>query len=219
MNDQLILKFPSHQAYKREDFYVSPGNQEAYDFISSWPRWIKRIVNIFGPSGSGKSHLASILKNKTSCVQINSNEIDEKIFIRYKTKETLIIENLDKKISEKLLFSLWNVALQDNKYLMTTSKKPISSYKFKLKDLESRVKSSLIFGINLPNDDLISVILAKNFSDKQIKVEKKHIDYIIKRIDRSYEKISQFILTLDKYSLKKGSPFGLKLIKEVIKMI
>ena len=53
----------------------------------------------------------------------------------------------------------------------------------------------------------------------EIKVEKKHIDYIIKRIDRSYEKISQFILTLDKYSLKKGSPFGLKLIKEVLKMI
>ncbi len=219
MNDQLILKFPSHQAYKREDFYVSPSNQEAYDFINSWPRWIKKIVNIFGPSGSGKSHLASILKNKTSCLQINSNELNEKIFIRYKTKETLIIENLDKKISEKLLFSLWNVALQDNKYLMTTSKKPISSYKFKLKDLESRVKSSLIIGINLPNDDLISVILAKNFSDKQIKVEKKHIDYIIKRIDRSYEKISQFILTLDKYSLKKGSPFSLKLIKEVLKMI
>ena len=219
MNDQLILKFPSHQAYKREDFYVSPSNMQAYDFINSWPRWIKRIVNIFGPSGSGKSHLASILKNKTSCLQINSNELNEKIFIRYKTKETLIIENLDKKISEKLLFSLWNVALQDNKYLMTTSKKPISSYKFKLKDLESRVKSSLIIGINLPNDDLISVILAKNFSDKQIKVEKKHIDYIIKRIDRSYEKISQFIFTLDKYSLKKGSPFSLKLIKEVLKMI
>ena len=219
MNDQLILKFPSRQAYKREDFYVSPSNQAAYDFINSWPRWIKKIVNIFGPSGSGKSHLASILKNKTSCLQINSNELNEKIFIKYKTKETLIIENLDKKISEKLLFTLWNVALQDNKYLMTTSKKPISSYKFKLKDLESRVKSSLIIGINLPNDDLISVILAKNFSDKQIKVEKKHIDYIIKRIDRSYEKISQFIFTLDKYSLKKGSPFSLKLIKEVLKMI
>ena len=63
MNDQLILKFPTHQAYKKEDFYVSPSNQEAYDFINSWPKWIKRIINIYGPPGSGKSHLASILKN------------------------------------------------------------------------------------------------------------------------------------------------------------
>ena len=219
MNDQLILKFPTQKAYKKEDFYVSPSNQEAYDFVNNWPKWIRRIVNIYGPSGSGKSHLASILKSKTTCLQIDSSELNDKIFIRYKTKEALILENLKENISEKLLFSLWNSALQDNKYLLITSVKPLNSYKFKLKDLMSRVKSTLIIGIKLPSDDLISVILAKNFSDKQIKVEKKHIDYIIKRIDRSYEKISQFILTLDKYSLKKGSPFGLKLIKEVLKMI
>ena len=219
MSNQLILKFPSHQAYKKEDFYVSPSNQEAYDFINSWPKWIKRTVNIFGPSGSGKSHLASILKSKISSLQIEANNLNDETFFKFKTKEVLIIENLNARVSENLLFSLWNVALQDNKYLLITSTKPISSFKFKLRDLISRVTSSLIIGINLPSDDLISVILAKNFSDKQIKVEKKHIDYIIKRIDRSYEKISQFILTLDKYSLKKGSPFGLKLIKEVLKMI
>ena len=219
MNDQLILKFPSRQAYKKEDFYVSPSNQEAYDLIEQWPNWIKRIVNIFGPSGSGKSHLVSILKSKTSSLQVESSKLKEEIFINFKIKEALIIENLDEKVSERLLFSLWNTALQDNKYLLITSKKPINSFKFNLKDLMSRVKSSLVVGINLPSDDLISVIIAKNFSDKQIRVEKKHIDYIIKRIDRSYEKISQFILTLDKYSLKKGSPFALKMIKEVLKMI
>ena len=219
MSNQLILKFPSHQAYKKEDFYVSPSNQEAYDFINSWPKWIKRTVNIFGPSGSGKSHLTSILKSKISSLQIEANNLNDETFFKFKTKEVLIIENLNASVSENLLFSLWNVALQDNKYLLITSTKPISSFKFKLRDLISRVTSSLIIGINLPSDDLISVILAKNFSDKQIKVEKKHIDYIIKRIDRSYEKISQFILTLDRYSLKKGSPFGLKMIKEVLKMI
>ena len=219
MNNQLILKFPSHRAYKKEDFYVSPSNQEAYDLINSWPKWIKRTVNIFGPSKSGKSHLASILKNKTSSLQIESNKLNEDVFLKFKTKEALIIENLNDQVEEKLLFSIWNVAIQDNKYLLITSLKPINSFKFKLKDLMSRVRSGLIIGINLPSDDLISVILAKNFSDKQIKVEKKHIDYIIKRIDRSYEKISQFILTLDKYSLKKGTPFALKMIKEVLKMI
>ena len=219
MSDQLILKFPTHNAYKKEDFYVSPSNQEAYDFINSWPRWIKRIINIFGPPGSGKSHLASMLKSKTSCQLIESKDLNDQVFFKFKTKEALIIENLEEKVSETLLFSLWNFALQDNKYLLITSTKPINSYKFKLQDLASRVASSLVIGINLPSDDLISVILAKNFSDKQIKVEKKQIEYIVKRIDRSYEKISQFILTLDKYSLKKGSPFSLKLIKEVLKMI
>ncbi len=219
MNDQLILKFSSQNAFKKEDFYVSPSNSEAYDFINNWPNWIRRIVNIFGPSGSGKTHLASILKTKTSYLQINPDKLNEKTFLKFKTREALIIDDLNEKVSEEALFSLWNTAINDNKYFLITSKKPISSFKFKLPDLISRVNSSIAIGINLPSDDLISVIIAKNFSDKQINVDKKHIDYIIKRIDRSYEKISQFIITLDKYSLKKGSPFSLKMIKEVLKMV
>ena len=219
MTDQLILKFPTNKAYLKEDFYVSSSNQQAYNFISSWPKWVKKIANIFGPSGSGKTHLASILKSKTTTFEIQSDSLNDKIFFEFKTKEALIIENLNEKVSENLLFSLWNLALQDNKYLLITSNKPINTYKFKLPDLNSRINSCINIGIKLPRDDLISVILSKNFSDKQIKVEKKHIDYIIKRIDRSYGKISQFILILDKYSLKKGSPFSLKLIKEVLKMI
>jgi len=219
MTDQLLLKFPASRVYLKEDFYVSSSNNEAFKLVEGWPRWIKKTVNIFGPKGSGKTHLVSLLKNKTSVIEIESGKLTDKIFFQFKVKEALIIENLNKNISENLLFSLYNIALQDNKYFLITSEKPINKFDFKLMDLRSRVNSTMIIGIDLPSDDLISVILSKNFSDKQIKVEKKHIDYIIKRIDRWYEKISQFISILDKYSLKKGNPFSLKLIKEVLKMI
>ena len=219
MTNQLLLKFPSKQAYLKEDFYVSSSNNEAFKLIESWPKWIKKTVNIFGPQGSGKTHLVSMLKNKTSTSVVDSNKVNDQIFFEFKLKEVLIIENLKENISENLLYSLYNVAQQDNKYFVLTSRKPINKFNFKSKDLKSRVKSTTIIGIDLPSDELISVILSKNFSDKQIKVEKKHIDYVIKRIDRSYEKISQFISTIDKYSLKKGSPFSLKLIKEVLNMI
>ena len=46
MTDQLILNFPIIKNYSKEDFYVSSSNKEAYDFIISWPKWVKRIVNI-----------------------------------------------------------------------------------------------------------------------------------------------------------------------------
>ena len=96
----------------------------------------KRIVNIFGPSGSGKSHLASILKSKTKCLEILPKDLNENIISTFKTKEVLIIENFNEKISEQLLFSIWNTALQDNKYFLINSIKPINSYKFKLPDLD-----------------------------------------------------------------------------------
>ena len=219
MTDQLLLKFPSKQAYLKEDFYVSSSNNEAFKLIESWPKWIKKTVNIFGPQGSGKTHLISMLKNKTSTIDVDSNQVTDQIFFEFKLKEVLIIENLKENISENLLYTLYNVAQQDNKYFVLTSREPINKFNFKSMDLKSRVNSTTIIGIDLPSDELISVILSKSFSDKQIKVEKKHIDYVIKHIDRSYEKISQFISTIDKYSLKKGSPFSLKLIKEVLNMI
>ena len=219
MTDQLLLKYPSKQAYLKEDFYVSSSNNEAFKLIESWPKWIKKTVNIFGPQGSGKTHLISMLKNKTSTIDVDSNQVTDQIFFEFKLKEVLIIENLKENISENLLYTLYNVAQQDNKYFVLTSREPINKFNFKSMDLKSRVNSTTIIGIDLPSDELISVILSKSFSDKQIKVEKKHIDYVIKRIDRSYEKISQFISTIDKYSLKKGSPFSLKLIKEVLNMI
>ena len=87
MADQLILKFPTNKVYLKEDFYVSSSNQEAYEFINSWPRWIKRIANIFGPPGSGKTHLASSLKTKTSTLEIQSDSLNDKIFFKFKTKK------------------------------------------------------------------------------------------------------------------------------------
>ena len=118
MNDQLLLKFPLNHVYLKDDFYVSSGNVEAFRLIDSWPRWIKKTVNIFGPKGSGKTHLTSILKNKVSSLLIESGKLTEKIFFEFKTKEALILENLDENISENLLFSLYNIALQDNKYFL-----------------------------------------------------------------------------------------------------
>jgi len=219
MTDQLILKFPKKNVYLREDFYVSSSNQEAYNFINSWPKWFRKIINIYGPTNSGKTHLATILKKKTSTLFLKTDQLNDNTYFDFKTKEVLIIENLNEEINENILFSLWNLVIQDNKYFLITSIKPINFYNFKLPDLKSRVSSCFKVGIELPNDDLIGVIIAKNFSDKQVIIEKKHIDYIIKRIDRSYEKISQFISLLDKYSLKKGNAFSFKLIKEVLKMI
>ena len=106
MTDQLILKFPTNKIYFKEDFFVSSSNQEAYDFVDGWPKWIKRTVNIHGPEGSGKTHLASILKNKASFFEIQSDKITEKIFLTYKLKEILIVENYKANISENLFFSI-----------------------------------------------------------------------------------------------------------------
>ena len=219
MSEQLIFNFPFKKNYLKQDFYVSKNNFNAYKLIESWPKWPSRLINIFGTAGCGKTHLVNILKSKIQSVIISSDNISDEILNTYKTKECLIIDNYNNDISEKILYSIINQAYQDNKYLIISSTISIKMFEIKLLDLKSRFSSFIDIGIELPTDDLIRVILTKNFSDKQIQVSQKNIEYILKNIERSYEKINTFSNSIDSLSLTKAQPIKLNLIKKVLNEI
>ena len=218
MNDlnQLILNFDYDQNFKDQDFYVSKSNEFAFKLLNSWPKWEKNFVNLIGEKFSGKTHLVNIFLHKFKGIKIEANEINNEFLKKIKIFENIIIENLNNKIDENLLFTLLNIIDQDNKYLIITSKKPIVDYLFKLEDLNSRSKNFLLSTIEKPEDDLMFALILKNLSDRQIFIDKKLIDFIIKRIDRSYGKIFDFIYKIDEISLKRKKPIDFKIIKEVL---
>ncbi|MDC3349234.1 DnaA/Hda family protein [Candidatus Pelagibacter sp.] len=218
MNDlnQLILNFDYDQNFKDQDFYVSKSNEFAFKLLNSWPKWEKNFVNLIGEKFSGKTHLINIFLEKFKGIKIEANEIDNEFLKKIKVFENIIIENLNDKIDENLFFTLLNIIEQDNKYIILTSKNPIVDYSFKLNDLNSRSKNFLLCNIEKPGDDLMFALILKNLSDRQISIDKKLVDFIIKRIDRSYGKIFDFIYKIDKISLKRKKPIDFKIIKEVL---
>ena len=218
MNDlnQLILNFDYDQNFKDQDFYVSKSNEFAFKLLNSWPKWEKNFVNLIGEKVSGKTHLINIFLKKFKVIKIEANEIDNEFLKKIKVFENIIIENLNDKIDENLLFTLLNIIDQDNKYIILTSKNPIVDYSFKLNDLNSRSKNFLLCNIEKPGDDLMFALILKNLSDRQISIDKKLVDFIIKRIDRSYGKIFDFIYKIDKISLKRKKPIDFKIIKEAL---
>ena len=218
MNDlnQLILNFDYDQNFKDQDFYVLKSNEFAFKLLNSWPKWEKNFVNLIGEKFSGKTHLINIFLKKFKGIKIEANEIDNEFLKKIKVFENIIIENLNDKIDENLLFTLLNIIDQDNKYIILTSKNPIVDYSFKLNDLNSRSKNFLLCNIEKPGDDLMFALILKNLSDRQISIDKKLVDFIIKRIDRSYGKIFDFIYKIDEISLKRKKPIDFKIIKEAL---
>jgi len=214
--NQLILNFDYDQNFKDQDFYVSKSNEFAFKLLNSWPKWEKNFVNLIGEKFSGKTHLISIFLEKFKGIKIEANQIDNEFLKKIKVFENIIIENLNDKIDENLLFTLLNIIDQDNKYIILTSKNPIVDYSFKLNDLNSRSKNFLLCNIEKPGDDLMFALILKNLSDRQISIDKKLVDFIIKRIDRSYGKIFDFIYKIDKISLKRKKPIDFKIIKEAL---
>ena len=214
--NQLILNFNYEQNFKDQDFYVAKSNEFSFKLLNSWPKWEKNFVNLIGQKFSGKSHLVNIFLEKFKGIKIEANELTNDTLKQIKIFENIIIENFNDQIDENLFFTLLNIIDQDNKYLIVTSKKPIVEHLFKLDDLNSRSKNFLLSHIEKPSDDLMFALILKNLSDRQISIDKKLIDFIIKRIDRSYGKIFDFIYKIDEVSLKRKKPIDFRIIKEVL---
>ena len=214
---QLVFKFPFKTKYYEQDYYVSSNNFAAYRLIESWPNWPDKWVNIYGPKGCGKTHLSNILKKKISVVQIfDAKKIDEEKISKFEKLDCLIIDNYENNIDENFFYSILNHFKQLDTYVVVNSFLPIKNIKIELKDLKSRAESFVSLGIELPTDDLLRVIISKYFSDKQIDISPKISEYIIKNIDRSYEKVFKFIKEIDDLSLSSGKSININLIKKVL---
>ena len=216
--NQQILKFDYDQNFKDQDFYVSKSNEHSFSLLNSWPKWDKNFINLIGEKFSGKSHLINIFLEKHRGIKINAEDINNDFLQQIKIYENIIVEDLTENINENLLFTLINTIDQDNKYLIVTSKIPIVDFKFKLNDLNSRSTNFILSQIEKPGDDLIYALILKNLSDRQISIDQKLIEFIIKRIDRTYGKISDFIYKIDEISLKRKKPIDFKIIKEALEV-
>ena len=214
--DQQIIKFDHEKNMTNEDFYLSKSNKHIFELLNNWPKWEKNFLNINGEKFSGKSHLVNIFIKKFRGIRFDAHQLDDSKLKEIKIHQNIVLENLDNTIDEKLFYTLFNMIDLDNKYLIVTSYKSIVDIEFKLNDLNSRAKNFLLQSIEKPDDDLVFALLVKNLSDRQIFIEKKLINYVIKRIDRSYSKIFEFIYKIDEMSLKKKKSIDLKIIKEVL---
>ena len=214
--NQEIIKFDYKKNFKDDDFYVSKSNKHIFELLNKWPKWEKNFLNINGENFSGKTHLINIFLKKFNGIKLESNSLNNNDLKDIKIHQNIVLENLNEKVDENLFFTLCNIIEQDNKYLIVTSNQPIVDINFDLIDLKSRSKNFLLQNIEKPDDELIFALILKNLSDRQISIDKKLINYIIKRIDRSYGKIIDFIYKIDEVSLKKKKSIDFKIIKEVL---
>ena len=214
--NQLLLDFNYEQNFKDDDFYVGKSNFYPFELINKWPKWEKNFLNISGEKSSGKTHLINIFLKKFNGIKIESNLLHNENLKTIKSYQNVILEDLKLNVNEKLIYTLFNIIDQDNKFLIITSSEPIAEINFKLEDLKSRTKNCLLAKIENPDDELMFALILKNLSDRQISLDKKLIDFIIKRIERSYGKIFEFIYKIDKISLKKKKSIDFKIINEAL---
>ena len=200
---QQLLNFEFNKSFNKNDFFVSDSNFYVYNLLLSWPKWEKRMLNIYGERYSGKTHLIKIFLQKNKGLILDPSKLKNYDFGQIRFNENIIIENIEECLEEDLFYSLIDTIERYNKFLIITSNKSIEELNIRLKDLKSRLKNCLFAEIGKPDDMLIQALITKNLADLQINIDSKLVDFISKRITRSYAKIKEFVCTIDEISLKK----------------
>ncbi len=200
---QQLFNFELNKSFNKNDFFVSESNFYAYKLLLSWPKWEKKIINIYGEKYSGKTHLVEIFLEKHNGLKINLKDLESYDLDELRFNENIIIDNISNDLDESLFYSFIDIIEKYNKFLILTSNISLNDLNFKLDDLKSRLKNCLYAEIQKPDDILIKALITKNLADYQIAIESKLVDYISKRITRSYIKIREFVCTINEISLKK----------------
>ena len=210
MSNQKFFNYQFSGIKDHQNYFVNQTNQKAYDLTML--EELNQNIMLFGPKKSGKSHLASLWKNKNKAIIYNNN-FSQII----NAKRNVVVDDFLGSSSEENLFHLINHCKLYNLKIYFTSSKNINTYNFKFKDLYSRLREFLYLEIKSPDDEMCKMLMIKLFSDKQIIIKNKEIfDFIFKRLTRTYFDIYILVEKLDRLSLEKKRQLTIPLIKEII---
>ena len=209
--EQIFFKYSLDPNLGIEDFFVSQSNLEAYNILLKSSDENKKIL-LLGPKKSGKTHLGLIWKNKNNAITYKKN-----LNFILENKKAVFIDNLFSEINETNIFHIINHCNLNNLKILITSEFNLSTYQFKIVDLSSRLKTFVNSKIYLPDDNLLVNLIMKLLSDKQIVIRNHEIfNYILKRVDRSYQKVFLLVEKIDQLSLVKKRELTIPLIKELL---
>lgn len=219
MAEQLILSLPVKPALGRDDYFVSAANALAVSAVENWRDWPQEKMVLVGPEGAGKTHLAYVWAGLsearvTEARAIKADDVAEL------ASGPLVVEDLDQIAGdldrETALFHLHNLLLAEGHSLLITSRMPPNRMTFALKDLASRMQAAPVVTLEALDDALLAAILVKLFTDRQININARVLDYVVPRISRSYAAARDFVAEMDARALREKKPIGRGLARAVL---
>jgi len=216
---QLALDLPARTSFSREDFLVSPSNEAAYGLIEGWHDWPARRALLVGPKGSGKSHLAAIWSEMAAAAIVDAATLREDVVPDLIAVGAVVLEDAGRGVSETALFHLLNLAGEAGASLLITAHEPPGEWGLKLPDLMSRLRAITIMTIDRPDDDLFRLLLVKLFLDRQLIVDTSVVDFLVRRIERSFDAARHVVAVLDHEGLSRGRRITRALAGELLKEV
>ena len=200
-------------------------NEKALRAVELWPEWPFFALVVYGPQGSGKSHLAHVFaEHAASCTErpfpvliINAQEINNKNVARiHRENPCLVVENLTPRANNEALFNLYQ---NEGGYILFTAEDAPARMRFKLPDLQSRLNMVPTIAIEEPDDEMLTMLVVKMFNDRQIMISPEVLNYIIRNMQRSFSYARRLVEEVDMISLARKRAVTVPLVKEAMQTL
>ena len=207
-------------------FCISEKNSFAFNAINSWPNWSNNLLYIYGPKDCGKSLILNMWKVKSQSSDINLEFFNNSSFLKnlkgLEKKKCWSIDNIDKIISndnEEKILNVINILKSNDSSLLITSSKSPKELKCKLNDLLSRLNSSIVAEVKQPDESLIKEIIQRKLEIREIIIDDKNLDFLVKRMERTYSNAIKISEMIDKRSLEEHSNISKRLFRKILEEI
>ena len=216
MPSQLPLPLETRRNFTRADFIIGPGNSAAVGFVDVYPAWPSPAAALYGPAGSGKSHLANVWAARAGARIVEAGMIEEAVLEQISLAQALTVEDVDRSpltaAAETALFAL----IERGQPMLLTGREAPSAWPVRLPDLASRFRALLAFGLWAPDDALLEALAKKLFADRQLSVPDAVVTQMIRALERSPAAVRDFVARSDAEALAQKRPVTLGLIRDLL---
>ena len=214
---QLAIDLPYRPAFGRADFLVSDCNRAAFDWIERWPDWPGQRLAVYGPRGSGKTHLARLWCTETGAQYMAGASVEsfEPPFGNGAPSPGIAIDDVEA-APERALLHLYNCCAELGIGLLIVSRSAPAALPIGLPDLASRLRAMPVVGVDPPDDAVLAAVLVKHFADRQLRIAPSVIGYVVPRMERSFAMAASLAARLDELALAEGRGISLALARQAL---
>jgi len=214
---QLTFDLPHRAALGAEDFLVSDCNAAAVRLVDAWPQWSDQVQLLTGPPASGKTHLVRVWQGRSGAIALDPAHLGVEVIDRLPANMFVAVEDADRAgYDEKTLFHLLNLAREKRLFVLLTSRRSPNRWEVALPDLASRLSAVPVTEIGVPDEALLRTVMLKHFTDRQLDIDPKVLEFMAVRIDRSLEAASAAVEAVDRAALRSGRKISRQLAAETL---
>lgn len=191
---QISLPFEWPGRGADEDFLVSDANRIAVRHLEGWRDWPLSVSVLTGPPLSGRSLLGRRFAAMSGGAVMDDAEGQD----------------------ERLLFNAWNEAQTTHRPLLMIGETAPASWPVALPDLRSRLAAVPHVAIAQPDEPLARALVERALSRAGASYAADFPDWLIRRIERSYDAIVAVTRLLDEAALSSGRKISIAMAKEAL---